>query len=169
MGYVDYGYYKSIYGEDAISESDFNRLSWEAEKYVDKYTLGKLKFAFPTEGSAVEDVHRCVCMVISMLNEVEQYKKAVTDGIGYAKLSDGTMKGKVITSVSDGSSTVGFSSGGSSVDTNVAEMAKSGAVLENEIYKIIRKLDYTKDANGVYLTNRELPYPGKRGGYGYCY
>ena len=30
MGYVTYDYYKSIYGEDSMPETDFNRLSWEA-------------------------------------------------------------------------------------------------------------------------------------------
>ena len=38
MAYVDFGYYKTIYGEKAVTEADFNRLSWDAEMEIDKAT-----------------------------------------------------------------------------------------------------------------------------------
>ena len=31
MAYVDYEYYKTLYGEKALTEADFNRLLWDAE------------------------------------------------------------------------------------------------------------------------------------------
>ena len=54
MAYVDYEYYKSLYGEENIPEINFNRILWSAEREVDKATTGidgvkKLKVAFPLE------------------------------------------------------------------------------------------------------------------------
>ena len=162
MGYVNYKYYKSIYSEDSMPETDFNRLLWKAEKYLDKFTLNKLKFAFPTEKSAIKDVHMCMIEVITKLYQVDQYQKSVMEGIGYAKESDGTLKGKVITSISSGSESMGFSAGGNSVNTEIGELAKDSRKLESSIYLIIRNfLDFTQDSNGIFLTNRVLPYPVK--------
>ena len=49
--YVEYEFYTSLYGADAIKETEFNRLSWEACKKVDYHTTGvdglkKLKHFF---------------------------------------------------------------------------------------------------------------------------
>ena len=71
MGYVTYDYYKSIYGEDSMPETDFNRLSWEACRKVDTLTLNKLKFAFPTNEEDVEAVRRCVCKLIEIAGQIE--------------------------------------------------------------------------------------------------
>lgn len=160
MGYATYDYYKSIYGENSMPETDFNRLTWKAEKYLDKYTFGKLKFAFPTEESAIKDVQMCMIEIIGKLYQVDQYQKSAMEGIGYTKESDGTLKGKVVTSISSGSESMGFSSGGNSVSTEIGEMAKDSKKLEYSIYLTVRDfLDYTKDSNGVPLTNRVIPYP----------
>ena len=79
MGYVTYDYYKSIYGEDSMPETDFNRLSWEACRKVDTLTLNKLKFAFPTNEDDVEAVRRCVCKLIEIAGQIEAANKRVTE------------------------------------------------------------------------------------------
>ena len=66
MAYVDYEYYKTLYGEKAIQETDFKRLLWDAEREIDKTTSGvdgvrKLQVAFPTNEEDAETVKRCVC------------------------------------------------------------------------------------------------------------
>ena len=35
--YVDYEYYKALYGSDAVSESEFNRFFWDAFKKIEHY------------------------------------------------------------------------------------------------------------------------------------
>ena len=40
MAYVDYEYYKPLYGEKALAEADFTRLLWDAEREIDKATSG---------------------------------------------------------------------------------------------------------------------------------
>ena len=66
MAYVDYEYYKTLYGEKALAEADFTRLLWDAEREIDKATSGvdgvrKLQVAFPTSDYDAEAVKRCVC------------------------------------------------------------------------------------------------------------
>ena len=38
--YVDYEYYKTLFGEKAIPEADFNRLVWDSCKKIDNATTG---------------------------------------------------------------------------------------------------------------------------------
>ena len=80
MAYVDYEYYKSLHGEKAISEADFNRLLWDAEREIDKATSGvdnvrKLKVAFPTNEEDAETVKRCVCALVEFLKQIEDAER----------------------------------------------------------------------------------------------
>lgn len=160
MGYATYDYYKSIYGEDSMPETDFNRLSWEACDWIDNLTLNKLQFAFPKMERDIEKVRRCVCMVITELYQVEQVKKSAMDAIGYTQQSDGSLRGKVITSISSGSESMGLSAGGTSANTAETKAAQSEKDLSEEVVgKVKRILDNAFDSNGVRLTYRGIPYP----------
>ena len=72
MAYIDYEYYKALYGEENISEIDFNRILWSAEREIDKATSGvdgvkKLQVAFPTSDYDVEVVKRCAVELVNFL------------------------------------------------------------------------------------------------------
>ena len=61
MAYIDYEYYKNLFGEKAIPEQDFNRLVWDSCKKIDNATTGvdnvkKLKIAFPKDEDDAEAV-----------------------------------------------------------------------------------------------------------------
>lgn len=110
MAYVDYEYYKSLYGEKkAIPEADFNRLLWDAEREIDKATSGvdgvrKLKVAFPTDEYDAETVKRCICALIEFLNNLETVEKSSAMVQG----SDGTMRGGIVKSVSAGNESITY-------------------------------------------------------------
>lgn len=160
MGYVTYDYYKSIYGEDSMPETDFNRLSWEACDWIDNLTLNKLQFAFPTNERDIEKVRRCACIVLTELYQVEQIKKSAMDAVGYAQQADGSVRGKVVTSISSGSESIGFSAGGNSSNTAETKAAQGEKELSEEVTgKVKRILDNAFDSNGVRLTYRGIPYP----------
>lgn len=109
MGYVTYDYYKSIYGEDSMPETDFNRLSWEACDWIDNLTLNKLKFAFPTNEDDIEAVRRCVCKLIEIAGQIEAANKRVTEGQGYVlDEATGAMRGKTITNKTSGSESISY-------------------------------------------------------------
>ena len=76
MAYVDYESYKSLYGEKAITEAQFDRLLWDSEREIDKATSGvdgvrKLQVAFPTSDYESESVKRCRCALVDLLKQIE--------------------------------------------------------------------------------------------------
>lgn len=160
MGYVTYDYYKSIYGEDSMPETDFNRLSWEAFRRVDALTLNKLKFAFPTNEDDAEAVRRCVCKLIEIAGQIEAASKRVSEGQGYITDESGALRGKVVSSVSSGSESISYTAkaeGGSTLIDAVLSDKAAQEKLYNDTVKEYFSL--ILDSNGVPLLYRGLPYP----------
>ena len=161
MGYVTYDYYKSIYGEDSMPETDFNRLSWEACNRVDKLTLNKLKFAFPINEDDVEAVRRCVCKLIEIAGQIEAANKRVSEGQGYTvDQATGLMVGKVVTSKTSGSESLSFSAKAEGGSTLIDAVLSDKAAQERLYRDTVREyLSLIRDSNGVDLLNRAIPYP----------
>lgn len=155
MSYVSYEYYTSLYGSDSIPETDFNRISWEAEREIDKATTGidnirKLRVAFPVDEYDAEIVKRCVCNLIRTMYQIDVISKSMEVGIGYEK-TEGGMRGKVISSVSAGNESVTYGSGVTMQST--IGKAVFDAIERGRIYREIVSdaLSSIKDANGVNL------------------
>lgn len=142
MAYVDYEYYKSLYGEKAIPEADFNRLRWDAEREIDKATSGvdgvrKLKVAFPKNAEDVEFVKRCVCSLIEFLNRVETVENSTITQTG----------GGVVKSVSAGNESITYETSGT-----ISNAMKSVKDKEATVYQFIAsRLSGVTDENGVNL------------------
>lgn len=155
MAYVDYEYYKSLYGEENISEIDFNRILWSAEREVDKATTGidgvkKLKVAFPLEDDG-EIVKRCIVELVNFLYKLEEAEKNANSLYQLTERNDGTMQGKVISSASAGNESISYAIGKSS-DTALGNAVKGFKNKEYEIYQFIKSyLSGVLDVNGVNL------------------
>ena len=138
--YITYEYFKTLYGE-ALTETEFNRISWDAEREVDKATSGidgvkKLKIAFPTDEYDAECVKRCVCDLIDFISQLEKAQNTM--------LNDGG----IVASKSAGNESVSYINS----DTDVTLALKSAKGKEIAICgRIIEKLRNVKDANGVNL------------------
>lgn len=156
MAYVDYEYYKSLYGEKAISEADFNRLLWNAEREIDKATSGvdgvrKLQVAFPKDLYDSEAVKRCVLEVIVFLSKLEIAEESANSLYQYEKRADGTLQGKVVSSVSAGNESISYAVG-KSADTAISNALKDVQSRDMVVYQIIAsRLSGVSDANGVNL------------------
>lgn len=161
--YVDYEFYKDLYGENAMPEPDFKRLSWEAQKHVDDRTFGKLKFAFPTNEDDAEAVKRCVCKLIEIASAIESANKRINDAQGYVS-DDNGIHGKVISSVSSGSESISYTakseSGSTLIDAVLSDKAEQDKLYADTVKEY---LEGVPDANGVNLLYAGIPYPGKRG------
>lgn len=150
--YIDYEYYKSLYGEKAIPEEDFIRLLWDAEREVNKATSGvdsvkKLKVAFPTYEEDAEAVKRCISDLVNKLYELEEKERNINLLSQYIKREDGSFQGKIVSSVSAGNENISYAVGKSS-----ETILKSTIEKELEIYNFITsKLSGVSDANGVNL------------------
>lgn len=160
MGYVDYDYYKSIYGENSMPETDFNRLSWEACRKVDTLTLNKLKFAYPTDEDSSEAVKRCVCKLIDIAGQIEAANKRVSEGQGYV-LDEATraMRGKTISSISSGSESVSYSA--KAEQNTLIDAVLSDKAAQERLYRdtVREYLSLVPDSNGVNLLYAGIPYP----------
>ena len=156
--YADFNYYSTEYG-GKMSAGDYKRFGRRAERRIDSITGGKLQFAFPTNGRDVESVKDCVCELADFLYQIDSYNTAAMESMGTVAQADGTVKGKVITSISSGSESIGYSAGGSAKSA-VAKAAESEKDLNEQIYlKVSGALYGVRDSNGVPMLNAELSYP----------
>ena len=160
MGYVTYDYYKSIYGEDSMPETDFNRLSWEACSRVDTLTLNKLKFAFPTNEDDVEAVRLCVCKLIEIAGQIEAANKRVSEGQGYITDESGALRGKVVSSVSSGSESISYTAKAEGGSTLI-DAVLSDKTAQDRLYRdtVREYLSLIPDSNGINLLYAGIPYP----------
>lgn len=157
--YVDFNYYISAYCGTAFKmEPDFSAYERKAERRIDVATGRKLSFAFPTEEHDSCAVKDCICELAEFLLRVDQYQESASKSMGVIERSDGTVQGKVITSVSSGSESRGYSAG-TSIATDVSEAAKNRKALDSTVYAIIKGgISGVSDKNGVNLLYAG-PYP----------
>lgn len=159
--YADYEYYQTEYG-GKMSADDYKRFGRRAERRIDSITGGKLQFAFPTNGRDVEAVKDCVCELADILWQIDSYNAAAMESMGTVAQADGTVKGKVITSISSGSESIGYSASGTFDKTDVMRAAGDKEYREIKEYGIISFwLTGVPDVNGVNLLYAGA-YPGKR-------
>lgn len=156
MTYIDYEYYKSLYGEENISEIDFNRILWNAEREIDKATSGvdgvkKLQVAFPTSDYDAEAVKRCVVELVNFLYKLEEAERNANSVGQYTERADGSLQGKVMSSVSAGNESISYAVG-KSIDTVISNAIKDLHSKDMAVYQFITsKLSGVSDANGVNL------------------
>lgn len=146
MAYIDYEYYQSLYGEEKLSETEFNRLLWDAEREINKATSGcdgvkKLKIAFPTDEEDAEVVKRCSAELVSFIYTLNKAHNGIVS-------SDGTVNSNIVTSKSAGNESIAYAN----VENSISTALKSVKDREKIIYQFISsKLSGVSDANGVKL------------------
>lgn len=156
MAYVDYEYYKSLYGEKAIPEADFNRLLWDAEREIDKATSGvdnvkKLKVAFPTNEEDAEHIKRTVCALVEFLKQIEDAERNANSVGQYTERADGSLQGKVVSSVSAGNESISYAIG-NNADTAISTAIRDLQSRDKVVYSFIAsRLAGIPDANGINL------------------
>ena len=161
--YADFNYYQTKYGGKVIeSAADFPHFGRKAEHRIDAITGRKLQFAFPKKKKDREAVKDCFCELTEFLYQLDTYQRVAMDSAGVVTQADGTVTGKVITSISSGSESIGYSTKGSA-DTSLMEAAKDKKVADAMINSMVRDgLGGVPDANGVNLLYAGLPYHGRR-------
>ena len=156
MAYIDYEYYKTLYGEKSIPETEFTRLLWDAEREIDKATSGvdgvkKLRVAFPTSDYDAEAVKRCIVELVTFLYKLEEAENNANSVGQYTERADGSLQGKVVNSVSAGNESISYAVGKSS-DTAISNAIKDLHSKAMAVYQFITsKLSGVSDANGVNL------------------
>lgn len=159
--YTDFEYYKTTYGGKILKSEDFDHFARKSERRIDTITGQKLQFAFPVKEKDAEAVKDCLCELSEFLYQVDTYQNAAMESVGVVAQADGTVKAKVVSSITSGSESISYSTGGSA-NTSVMEAAKDKKVLDTIIYGMVQDgLSGVPDANGVNLLFAGA-YPGKR-------
>lgn len=148
MAYITFEEFSKVY-PGAVDESDFANFEWEARRIVDAHTTGvdnvrKLRAAFPLDEDDAEAVKRCMCKLIKLMHDIEAAEKTR----GPVQRGDGTIIGGVISSVSSGSESINYSTGGTVVDTAAGDIAARNQLLSQAVRQA---LSGVRDANGVSL------------------
>lgn len=158
MAYVDYEYYKNLFGDKAIPESDFNRLIWDACKKIDNATTGvdgikKLKIAFPTDEENSEVVKRCACEILMITHKIEQAEARVEASQGYITLEDGTVMNKQVASKTAGNENISYVTSNNSTAATLIDKCLADKEAQKQLYAdtIRDYLSGVTDANGVNL------------------
>lgn len=138
MAFVDYEFYKNLYGTSAVASSDFGRIAWMAEKAACDATTGvdgicKLTEAFPENERDAEAVKRCICALVDLMAQVE---KANADAAG----------GKVVASMHAGNESVTYAVNGGTVGAVLSSKASQDLLYRQTVDSYLRG---TKDKNGV--------------------
>ena len=151
--YITFSEYTALY--DPIEEKVFDRLCFEACRYIDRLTAGldgvkKLKVAFPVDEDSADAVKHCAATVINFLGQINEAEKSASMARGYTETENG-LQGKVITSVAAGNESISFSA--TQAQKTAADVALTDlAYRNNHIRAIVREyLSGVTDANGVNL------------------
>ena len=156
--YADYDYYQTEYG-GKMSADEYKRFGRRAERRIDGITGNKLQFAYPANERDVEAGKDCVCELADFLCQIDSYNQSAMESMGTVAQVDGTVKGKVITSISSGAESIGYSASGSA-STATMEAAKDKKVADIMVYAMVRdSLGDVPDSNGVNLLYAGIPYP----------
>lgn len=158
MSYADFAFFSELYG-DSLTEQDFARLSWEADRELDRQTTGldnvrKLRIAFPTDEDDAETVKRCECALVNLMHQIEEAEKVQQAAQGFVQREDGTMMSKVVSSVSSGSESISYGSKDTSFGTAISAASDIGSRKSLFSETVKQYLSGVVDANGVNLLYR---------------
>lgn len=151
--YIQYEEYTSLY--DPIDQKLFNRLSYDACRYLDRLTAGvdgvkKLKVAFPVDEDSASAVKHCAAKVINILLHIHEAEQSASMGRGYIQTENG-LQGKIVSSVTAGNESVSFSAGGAE-NTAIGAAVSDLSARDSLICSTIREyLSGMSDENGVNL------------------
>lgn len=166
--YVDYEYYSGLYGDEAAPKAAFNRIGWNVCRKLDIATTGhdgvqKLRQTFPSDEYAVECIKRCACALVQNAYNLEQTEDNARMAQGYTKREDGSLQGRVISSISAGNESISYSTSSNSAATTLTEKALASQTVREQVERdiITTHLSGVADANGVPLLYMG-PYPDAR-------
>lgn len=153
--YAAYDFYITLYVND-LTEVDFNRLAWDADRMLDRATTGldgvrKLRVAYPTDEHDADAVRRCACALVDIMRQLNAAEDNAASASGFIETANG-LQGKVISSVSAGNESISFATSANATATRISAAVSDTAAREQLfIDTIVGYLDGVPDANGVNL------------------
>lgn len=106
--YADREFYENIYFGEMIPDAYFNKYISKAAEKIDYLSNNNISEYTGTDAKVIEMIKKANCKIAEMLYSIEQLEKTKTEGFGYQKGIDGSLKGKVIKSISAGNESITY-------------------------------------------------------------
>lgn len=135
MAYTDYEFYISKYYGDTVPESEFQKYADQASDRIDIMTFGRLVDGLPENDRAKIKVQKAVCAVAEALYRIDKINKASMEVVGTVVREDGTVTGKVVSSVSSGSESISYVTGISGSSSDIYSQAAMDKKVENVLIR----------------------------------
>ena len=135
MAYTDYEFYTTKYYGDTVPESEFPKYVDRASDRIDMITFDRLVDGLPEDERANTKVKKAVCAVADCLYQIDEVKKASMATVGTVTREDGTMTGKIVSSVSSGSESISYVTGISGNGADIYSQAAMDKKVENVLLR----------------------------------
>lgn len=153
MAYADIVFYKTKYYGDTVPDESLERYLEKASDRIDEITFDRLVDGFPDNKRAQTKVKKAVCEVADYLYQIDEVKKVSMDTMGTVTRADGTMTGKMVSSISSGAESISYVTGTTGGIFDIYSQAAMDEEVEKvRLQQVAKKyLAGVVDNKGVYL------------------
>lgn len=133
MAYTDYGFYTNKYFGDVVPELDFQKYAERASNRIDRITFDRITYMYPDDPKMDKKIQEATCAVAEALYQIDIAKRASMEAFEMIQQEDGTVTGKVVSSVSSGSESRTYATGSSGNASNIYAQAAMDKKTENMV------------------------------------
>lgn len=148
MAYTDEEFYKLTYQGDVVPDESLDKYLGMASDRIDTITFDRLVDGLPEEERANRKVQKAVCAVADCLYQIDKVRKASMETVGTVTREDGTVTGKVVSSVSSGSESISYQSGDSKYSSGNSDIYAQAA-MDKKIENVLLRQAATDYLAGV--------------------
>lgn len=153
MAYADIEFYKTKYCNDTVPDESLEKYLEKASDRIDMITFNRLADGLPDNERAQTKVKKAVCAVADCLYQIDEIRKASMATVGTVTREDGTMTGKMVSSVSSGAESISYVTGTTGSGSDIYSQAAMDKKVENVLLRQIATeyLAGVVDNKGVFL------------------
>lgn len=133
MAYTDYEFYTNKYFGDVVPETDFPKYAERASNRIDRITFDRIAHMYPDDSKMDKKIREATCAVAEALYQIDIAKRASMEAFERIQQEDGTVTGKVVSSVSSGSESRTYATGSSGNASNIYAQAAMDKKTENMV------------------------------------
>ncbi len=135
MAYTNMEFYKTKYYGDTVPDESLERYLEKASDRIDMITFDRLVDGLPDDERAQTKVKKAVCAVADCLYQIDEVKKASMATVGTVARADGTMTGKMVSSVSSGAESISYVTGVSGNSSDIYSQAAMDKKVESVLLR----------------------------------
>lgn len=158
MAYTDIEFYKTKYYGDIVPDESIEKYLEKASDRIDMITFDRLVDGFPDDERAQTKVKKAVCAVADCLYQIDEVKKASMATVGTVTREDGTMTGKMVSSVSSGAESISYITGTTGSGSDIYSQAAMDKKVENVLLRQVATeyLANVGDKKGINLLSARI-------------